>query len=36
MYNAVFNGVGTFQVNASIHWNRTDVAAYFQKLRTGG
>jgi hypothetical protein len=36
MYNAVFNGVGTFQVNASINWNRTDVAAYFQKLRTGG
>lgn len=36
MYNAVFNGVGTFPANASINWNRTDVAAYFQKLRTGG
>jgi hypothetical protein len=36
MYNAVFNGVGTFQANASINWNRTDVATYFQKLRTGG
>jgi hypothetical protein len=36
MYNAVFNGVGTFQANASTPWNRTLVAQYFQGLRTGG
>jgi hypothetical protein len=32
MFNATYNGTGTYQVNDSVSWNRTQVLAYFRTL----
>lgn len=32
MFNATYNGTGTYQVNDSVSWNRSQVLAYFQSL----
>lgn len=34
MYNAVHTGMGTFPVNATTNWTRTQVQAYWQQLHT--
>ncbi len=32
MFNDTYNGTGTYQVNDSVSWNRSQVLAYFQSL----